>query len=131
MSIIVAVILLLAISLASSGNLIRNKVVGLLELFFLSNLGILATVLQVNDAPCADITVSISFSFTVFGGTILYHLHQEIKNNSSYTMIKKKMHMVCIIQIKHNTSDEKENVIPEQGSTTTYFQLRENLFDRT
>ena len=47
MSIIVAVILLQVIRIASSGKLYRNKVVGFLELFYMSNLGILATVLLV------------------------------------------------------------------------------------
>ena len=131
--IIVAVILLQVIRIASSGKLYRNKVVGLLELFYLSNLEIVAAVLLINDTPCAAISVSISLSFTVFAGTLLYHLHHEVKSNSLYKTIKKRIYeVVFIIKTKYNTSDKKEKKnIPEQKATTGYFQLRESLIDST
>ena len=75
------------IRIASSGKLYRNKVVGLLELFYLSNLGILEVILQVNSTFCAAITVSVSF--IVFVGTSLYHLYQEAKQNNLYKRIMK------------------------------------------
>ena len=53
------------IRLASSGKVYRNKVVGLLELFYLSILAILATFLLVNDTFCAAITASISLSHCI------------------------------------------------------------------
>ena len=50
MSITTVVFLFLVISRASNDKLYRNKVAGLLlELFYLSNLGILATVMLIND----------------------------------------------------------------------------------
>ena len=133
MSIIVAVILLQVIRIASSGKLYRYKVVGLLELFYFSNLGILATVLLVNNTLCAAITISISLSFIVFVVTLLHHLHQETKQNSLYKMLKKKIYkIVNIIKTKCDTSEnEQKNVISEQGSTTSYFELRESLIDST
>ena len=133
MSIIVAVILLQVIRIASSGKVYRNKVVGLLELFYLSNLGVLAAVLLVNNSPCAAITVSTSLSFIVFVGILLYHLHQETKQNSLYKLIRKKIYkMVIIIKTKCGSSEKEEkNVIPEQSSTTSYFELRESLIDST
>ena len=88
----IAAIILLVIRQASSGKLYRNKVVGLLELFYLTNLGILATVLLVNEALCVVITASISLSFIVFAGTLLYHLHRETKQNSLCKMIMKQIY---------------------------------------
>ena len=133
MSISVAVTVLLVISRASSGKVYRNKVVGLLDLFYLANLGILATVLQVNKTLCSAITVSISLSFIVFVGTLLHHLHQETKQNSLYKIIKKIIsEIVVVIKIKCGTFKKEENeVIPEEGSTTSYFELRESLIDST
>ena len=133
MSIIVSVILLQVIRVASSGNLYRNKVVGLLELFYLSNLGILAAVLLVNNTPCVAITISIAVSVILYVGTLLYHTHQEVKQNRFYILIKKNiLKMVTIITTKCDSSDKEENdVIPEKGSTTSYFQLRESLIDST
>ena len=133
MSIIIAVTLLLVVSRGLISVLYRNKVVGLLELFYLTNLGILATVLQVNDTLCAAITVSISLSFIVFVGTLLYHLHQETKQSSLYKMIKKKIYkMVFVMKTKCGSSEkEGKNVIPEDGATSSYFDLRESLIDST
>ena len=79
MSMSAAVTLLLVIRIASSGKLYRNVVVGMLELFFLSNLGILATVLLVNATLCVVITVSVSLSLIGFVGVLFYHLHHETK----------------------------------------------------
>ena len=133
MSISIAVTVLLVIRRASSGKVYRNKVVGFLELFYLSNLGILATVLQVNKTLCSAITVSISLSFIVFVGTLLRHLHQETKQNSLYKIIIKNISkIVIVIKIKCGTFKKEESgVIPEQGSTTSYFELRESLIDST
>ena len=133
MSTIVAVILLQVIRIASSGKVYRNKVVGLLELFYLSNLGILATVLLVNNTLCAASTVSVSLSFIIFVGTLLHHFHQETKQNSLYKIVKKFFYkMVILLKTKWDTSEnEQKNVISEQGSTTSYFELRESLIDST
>ena len=132
MSIIVAVIFLQVMNRASSGVVYRNKVVSLLELFYLTNLGILAAVLQVNDTLCAAITVSISLSFIVFVGTLLYHLHQETKQNRLYKMIKKNIYIIVMTKTKCGSSDKEENdIISEQGSTTSFIQLRESLIDST
>ena len=119
------------IRIASSSKLYRKKVVGLLELFYFSNLSILAAVLLVNDTSCAAITVSISLSFIVYVAIFLYHLHQETKQNSLYKMIMKKIYtMVIMIKTKCGSSDKEENdIIPEQGSTTSFFQLRVSLID--
>ena len=121
------------IRIASSGKLYRNKVVGLLELFYLTNLGILTTVLLVNDTLCAAITASTSLSFTVFAGTLLYHLHQETKKNKLYKRIRENLSKrITTIKAKCGTSDkEGEHVIPEQKTTTRYFELRESLIDST
>ena len=129
MSIIVAVILLQVIRIASSGKVYRNKVVGLLELFYLSNLGILATVLLVNDTLCAAITVSISLSFAIFVGKLFYHLHKETKKNIfMYQRIKEKVNKHVIKKItQHTTLDNI--LVPEQESSTSYFELRESLID--
>ena len=91
LSITMAVILLQVIRIASSVQLYRNKVVGLLELFYLSNLGILTTILLINDTLCMATTVSISLSFIVFVGTLVYHLNLETRKNSLiYQRIKKR-----------------------------------------
>ena len=128
MSIIVAVILLQVIRIASSGKVYRNKVVGLLELFYLSNLGILATVLLVNNTLCAAITVSVSLSFMIF---VLHRFLQETKQNGLYKIMKKRYYkMITIIKTKWNTSEnELKNVISKQESATSYFELRESLID--
>ena len=128
MSIIVAVILLQVIRIASSGKLYRNKVVSLLELFYLSNLGILATVVLVNNTLCAAITVSVSLSFMIFVGTLLHHFLQETKQTSLYKIMKKNYYkMVILLKTKWDTS---ENVlISEQENATSYFELRESLID--
>ena len=133
MSISIAVTVLLVISRASSGKVYRNKVVGLLELFYLSNLGILATVMLVNKTLCSAITVSICLSFIVFVGTLLHHLHQETKQNSLYIIIIKNISKIVIaLKIKCGIFKKEGNdVIPEQESTTSYFELRESLIDST
>ena len=134
MSITTVVILLLVISRVSSGILYRNKVVSLLELFYLSNLGILATVLLVNDALCAAITASISLSFVVFVGTFFYHLHQETKiMKNSYKRMRNKIYETIITKItKTGTIDEEDKIMsPEQGASSSYFELRESLIDST
>ena len=130
-SISITVTILLVIRIASSGKLYRNKVVGLLELFYLSNLGILATLLLINDTLCDAITVSISLSFVMFVGILFYHLHYETKGKNFSKMITKKFNK--IFETKCSTSEKKEkNVIPGHGSTTSsYFQLRESLIDST
>ena len=131
MSISIAVILLLVIRIASSGKLYRNKVVGLLELFYLSNLGILATVLLINDTFCVAITVSTSLSLIGFVGVLLYHLHHETKKSNFYKFIKRRFNILVIaIETKCAISEKEEkNVISEQENTTTYFELRESLID--
>ena len=133
MSISIVVTVSLVISRASSGKVYRNKVVGFLELFYLSNLGILATVMLVNKILCSAITFSMSLSFIVFVGTLLHHFHLETKQNSLYIMIKKKIFKrVIIIKTKcGNFKNEENYVIPEQGSTTSYFELRESRIDST
>ena len=134
MSINVAIILLLVIRIASSGKVYRNKVVGLLELFYLTNLGILATVLLVSDTLCAAITASISLSFAIFAGTLLYHLYQETKKNKLYKVIRENLNKrINKIKAKCGTSEkERKNIFPEQGTTSTsYFELRESLIDST
>ena len=132
MSIIIAVTLLIVVSRGLISVLYRNKIVGLLELFYLTNLGILATVLQVNDTLCAAITVSISLSFIVFVGTLLYHLHQETKQNSLYKMIKKKIYkMVLVIKTKCGTSLQEDKYVIPEGATTSNFELRESLIGST
>ena len=133
MSIIMTVTLLLVVSRALTSVLYRTKVVGLLELFYLTNLGILATVLLVYDTLCAAIKVSVTFSFIVFLGTLLYHLHQETKQNSLYKMITKHISkMFIIMKIRCGTSvKEEKDEISEQGATTSYFALRESLIDST
>ena len=133
MSIIVAVILLLVIRIVSSGKTYRNKVVGSLELFYLSNLGILAAVLLVNDTLCAVTTSSISLSIIVFVGTLLCHLSQETMKYNFCNTVKEKFHEVFIKkETKADAIDkEGENANAEQGCTTSYFQLRESLIDGT
>ena len=129
MFITVAVLLLHVIRIASSGKLYRNKVVGLLELFYLSNLGILATVLLVNESLCDAITASISISFIVFAGTLLFHVHQETKRNSFYKVVKDN---ICkIFVIKNVKSDTINKEAPKQETTTNYYELRESLIDST
>ena len=133
MSIIMTVTLLLVVSRALTSVLYRNKVVGLLELFYLTNLGILATVLLVYDTLCAVIKVSVTFSFIVFLGTLLYHLHQETKQNSLCKMITKhisKMFIIMKIRCGNSVKEEKDK-ISEQGATTSYFALKESLIDST
>ena len=127
-SIITVFVLLLVISRASSGNLYRNKVAGLLELFYLFNLGVLAIVLLDNDTLCAAITVSISLSFIAFIGTFFYHLHQETRKNSSYIILKKKVNKIIKKNSKNDTIDKKDKS-PEQGTSSSYFELRESLID--
>ena len=123
----IAVNLLQVIRLASSGKVYRNKAVGLLELFYLSNLAFLTTVLLVNDTLCAAITVSISLSFIVFVGTVVHHLYLETrKNNFMYQRIKETFNN-C--RKKHGTLDN--TIIHEQESSTSYFDLRESLIDST
>ena len=129
MSITTVVILFLVMNRASSGKLYRNKVVGLLQLFYLSNLGILATVLLVSDALCAVITVSISLSFIVFVGTFVYHLHQQTKMNNSYKTIRNKIYEMITKHNKTGTTEEDKILNPEQGASSSYFELRESLID--
>ena len=134
MSITTVVILFLVINRASSGKLYRNKVVGLLELFYLTNLGILATVLLVNDALCAAITASISFTFVGFAGTFFYHLHQETKMNNSYKRMRNKIYEIVITKkSKTGTTIDEEDIIlsPKQGASNSYIELRESLIDST
>ena len=127
MTICITITLLLVIRIASTGKLYRIKVVGLLELFYLSNLGILATVLLVDDTLCAAIAASTSLSLTVFAGTLLYHLHQETKNNKLYKRIRENLIKgITTTKAICGTSDkEDEHVIPEQKTTTRHFELRE------
>ena len=133
MSITTVVILLLVIRVVSTGVLYRNKVVGLLELFYLTNLGILATVLLVSDALCAVITASISLSFIVFVGTFFYHLHQETKRNNSYKRMKSKFYEMIILKKTKTGINVKEDksLSPKRGTSTSYFELRESLIDST
>ena len=133
MSISVAITLLLVIRIVSSGKLYRNKVVGFLELFYLSNLGILAVVLLVNDTLCVAIKVSISLSIIVFVGTLLHHLYQETKMSNYYKFIKRRFNkLVITIETKCGIlKKEENNIISEQANTTSYFELRESLIDST
>ena len=132
-SIIVAVILVQLISRASTGTLYRNRVMSLLELFYLSNLGILAAVLLVNETICAAIAVSISISFSAYVGVLLHHIHHVAKISRLNQMIKKKFQkLVITIETKCNsTNKEDKNVISEPRSSTSYFELRESLIDST
>ena len=136
MCIIIAVITLQVIRIASSGKLYRNKVVDLLELFYLSNLGILATVLLLNEELCAAITISITLSFLVFVGILFYHLHLEIKKNDKnkllYQRIKEKVNKICNFKKQTARGTTIDNaLIPEQESSTSYFDFRESLIDST
>ena len=132
-SVSIAVTLFLVIRIASGGKLYKNKAVGLLELFYFSNLGILATVLFVDDTLCDAITVSISLSFIVLVGVLFYHLHQETKRSNFYKLIKRKFNKLVITsETKCGISEnEGEKVISEQENTTIYFELRESLIDST
>ena len=111
MSMSIAVTIMLVIRIMSTSKLYRNKVVGLLELLYLSNLGILATVLLVNDTLCAATTVSVSLSFMVIVGILSYHLHYESKGKKYFKLIKKKFNkMVIIIETICSTSEKKEKL---------------------
>ena len=133
MSISIAVTIMLVIRIMSTSKLYRNTAVGLLELFYLSNLGILATVLLVKDTLCAATTVSVSLSLIVFVGILSYHLHYESKGKKYFKLIMKKINkMVIIIETIYRASGKTEKLlITEQRSTTSYFQLRESLIDST
>ena len=129
MSVSIAITLLLGIRIVSTSKLYRNKIVGVLELFYLSNLGVLATVLLVNDTLCAAITVSIALSFTVFVGIFLYHLHMELKRKNVYKLIKNRFSNKISIATETECHTPEIEEKPEQRTTTSYFQLRESLID--
>ena len=92
----IAVTLLPMISRATPGKLYRNIVVGLLVLFCLSNLGILATVLQVKDTLCAALTISIAFSFIVFFGILLPSSPGD-KKEQLLQIYKEKLNIIVTI----------------------------------
>ena len=131
LSVSITVTLLLVVRIASSGKLYRNKVVGFMELFYLSNLGTLATFLLVFDTLCVAITVSISLSFIMFVGVLFYHLHHETEMCNFYKLIKRKFSkFVITIETKYDISENAgKKVISEEENTTSYFELRESLID--
>ena len=95
----------------------------------MSNLGVLATVLLVNDTLCAAITVSIALSFIVFVGIFLYHLHMELKRKNVYKLIKNRFSNKISIATETECHTPEIEEKPEQRTTTSYFQLRESLID--
>jgi len=88
----------------------------------------------INDTYSTAVTASISLVFVVFVGTLLFHLHQESKKNSlNYRKVKEMLYnIVSVKETKCDSPDKEDNIlIPEQGSSTSYVDLRESLIDST
>ena len=135
-SIAIAVVILLAIRLASTSQLYNKKMVGLLELFYLCNLVILAVVLLCKLTLCTVITVSASLLFIVFVCTLLFHLYQEIEKSSIKCKNIKYSISKCFAdyRAKSDTQDNDDDEVlklPQGTSTNSYFNLRESLIDST
>ena len=133
-SIAIAVVILLVIRLASTSQLYNNKIVGLLELFCLCNLGILAVVLLCNLTLCTAKTVSASLLFVAFSCMLLVHLYQEIEKSSIKCKNIKHSIYKCFAEYraKSDTQDDDNGEVlklPQGTSTTSYFNLRESLID--
>ena len=134
LSINTTVIVLLIIRIASSNRVYQSKLADLLELLFLSNLGILAAVLLFNNTRCEVLNVSASISLIAFVFMIIYHVHIELIRN--IPICNKLMESIKDVIFKKKLQPLKEDGVVEapQGKvlskySTTYLELRETLID--
>ena len=130
--IVFAVVFILAIRVCIGSSVYSNKMVDLLEVFFVINLGVLAVVLHHNNALCEALTTSVSLSFVVFVCMLICHLHLEMnKSCQVYTQfIKKVQNMITIKKMPLPLYEEHEDIIPSRQLTspsTAIFDLRETL----
>ena len=129
--IILAVTVMLTIRIASSTAVYQKNIANLLELVYLINLLVLASLLLYNDRVCAILTSSASFSLFVFILIIRYHLHLVIKGNIDYySPLKEKIKQ----EIRKKSSEphttlKGEALQESKNPSTTYFELREPLID--
>ena len=129
--IILAVTVMLTIRQASSSAVYQKNIANLLELVYLINLLILASLLSYHDRVCEILTSSASFSLFVFILIILYHLYLVIKANSNrYSPLKENIKKAIKKKSSESLTSQKSEALQESNiPSTTYFELREPLID--
>ena len=129
--IILAVTVMITIRQASRTAVYQKNIANLLELVYLINLLVLASLLLYNDRVCAILTSSASFSLFVFILIILYHLHLVIKANTNcYRPLKEKIKQAIRKKSSESLASLKSEALHESKElSTTYFELRESLID--
>ena len=126
---VVSVIVLLLAHAIYGGGIYQKKVVSILEIVFLANLGFVYLTLLYRQEWCEALTASISISLLLFIGITIYHVYLELVRSHLY---KFKMLMERLTSIGKKPS--KLPAAPPHDnskdcSTTTYIQLRESLID--
>ena len=112
----------------------------LLELIFLCNLEILSITLcylqgrsiDDNSVVCKGITASISISFIIFAGIVVYHAHIQIQGAKWYKSAKQVFLMKLLVR-QHFTIPTYDNKLEAvvRAPSTTLVELREELLAST
>ena len=87
--------------------------VGLLELFYLCDLGILAVALLYKLTLCTALTVSIFLLFIVFACTFLFHVYRETEKSSIKCKSIKHSIYKCFAEYraKSDTQDDDDDEV--------------------
>ena len=125
-----AVAFLLVLKVCISRSVYKSKMVDLLELSYLVNLGVLALLLQYNNESCSAIAASISLALVTFVIMLVGHSHLEMyKNIRLYAAFSQKVQQVFHRQRPQQDQQEPDSIpIPyPEKHPTSYVNLRESL----
>ena len=111
------------------GGIYQKKVVSILEIVFVANLGFVYLTLLYREEWCEAVTASIAISLFLFIGITIYHVYLELVRNHLYKfkMLMDRLTSIGKMPSKLPAAPPRDN--PKDCSTTTYIQLRESLID--
>ncbi len=127
--IVVSVGLLFLFRLCYGRKIYGKKVVDLVEVIILSNLGGVALILIFKEDNCWALTTSTSLSFTLFIGLLCHHIYSEVKRHFSLSLGFRKL-LLNVFTKKANQNIIDQNKSDERDCHfETCTELRESLLD--
>ena len=114
------------ILLAAYLKVYKNKLINFLQLFFLTNLGVLSVI--IHPASLSELNkervnnISLAIVFLVFCGILLYHSYLQIKDTNFWRRLQERR-----VKAKETASEQCE-IYPKNTPTTTVVELRDSNY---
>ena len=114
------------ILLAAYLKVYKNSLLNFLQLFFLTNLGVLSVI--IHPASLSELNkervnnISLAIVFLVFCGILLYHSYLQIKDTNFWRRLQERR-----VKAKETASEQCE-IYPKNTPTTTVVELRDSNY---